>query len=562
MQNLLETLKQHSNNVYVFAISCALSASLFYINTYAYLLCGLVVVYLFFQGRTKYVLLALFLVVHVIGTHTFLVVDVNEYKTRIIAKTPSSSLILKTSDNVSIGDVIIGNFQKQEKRKTFFKPSYTVDSFTTFRIPIVSHILKSRLDISDRLFFSSAGKVSIAQALIFADKRYISEHVKDSYTISGLSHLLAMSGMHTGIMIAIVMSVLVFLPLKIRMFFAILSMVLICTMGAFSVTVVRASIFAMVFMGAYFLDIKVNSKRFLMLVFGFIILFSPNSLLDISFLLSFGAVFGIIYFAMGTKNYLYASLLIGIAATLITAPLAMYAFGMTNHLSVLSTVIMTPITYLHILFALIAVVAPIGLDALVAIEQFSNGMVYILSELTYVGFIIKSIPLWLLILTVLFIIMTLCSRYKVLSLLALLVIFYPSPTAPSYLFPNFKGSTKGFIVNVDNKTEIFYQGMIGGLKYDMIPTVAKYGLKNFDYGSIRVFGGENRYVTITSEGVDFHNICLNRTNDSCQVVYMTKSNSLNEGNVLPHVTYVIYKNEYKASNIIELSTRSEPFVIK
>ncbi len=554
MLNFIISKKGKLLTVNSFVVVCIVVALLYYLNSYAYILCAIATLYIFFKPPLNKIIIVLFGVGYIFALHFFIAVEVTDYGKTSIVKTPTGRIVLTATDNVSVGDVIIGDFEKLPKLKTFFKPSYKpIGDITTVRVPILSNILKARLEISSKMFYDSGGKVAIAQALIFADKRFIDENIKDEYTVTGLSHLLAMSGMHTGILIAIVMSLLIFIPLKFRMIVAIFSMALICLMGGFTVTVVRASIFATAFMVAYLLDYKVNSKRFMLFVFGMFVIISPNSLLDISFLLSFGAVFGIIYFATSTKNYLYASMIVGIAATLITAPLAMYAFGMTNHLSIFSTVIMTPIAYIHILFALITVVAPnASMNALADIEQFSNFMVHILSHITYFGFILKTIPLWLLIVTVLFVIATLFTRYKLLSLLALLIIFFPSATPPDYVFPALKGSSKGFVAFADDKSEIFYQGTLSAFRYDFIPAIAKYGVKEFDYGSVRIFGGENNYIKIKNEGIDFYNICLNKHDEACKVIYMTRSNTINKSNINDNATYIIYKNDYKSNNIIEI----------
>ena len=217
-------------------------------------------------------------------------------------------------------------------------------------------------------------------------------------------------------------------------------------------------------MVCYFFDIKIESKKFMLFIMGLFMIFSPLSLTDISFLLSFGAVFGIIYLIKSGFGLIKASLVTGIAATLITAPLSMYAFGMTKHLSVISTLILAPIIYLHILFALLFLIFHLLMTApLIMIESFSNYLISLFAKVTYFGFILKSIPLWLLIITILFVIITLASKYKWLSLVALLIIFYPSPKPPECIFPASLDSNKGFMVFTDNKSEIFYQGNLGGI---------------------------------------------------------------------------------------------------
>ena len=104
--------------------------------------------------------------------------------------------------------------------------------------------MQFRKNISDYIFFSSGGKITVAQALILGDKTYISDDLKDAYTISGLFHLLSMSGSHVAIVTAIFLTTLLFLPIKIRFIFASFGALFLILLGGFNITVIRASIFA------------------------------------------------------------------------------------------------------------------------------------------------------------------------------------------------------------------------------------------------------------------------------------------------------------------------------
>ena len=242
-----------------------------------------------------------------------------------------------------------------------------------------------------------------------------------------------MSGSHVAIVTAIFLSVLFFLPLKIRFIAASLGALFLIILGGFNITVIRASIFASIIMMAYVFDLRVNSKKFILFIAGLFLLISPSSINDISFLMSFGAVFGIIYLMKSGYGIIKTAVITGIAATLITAPLSMYVFGTTNHLSILSTMIISPVIYMHILFAIFALIAPnIAAAPLLIIENISNNMVYFLADITYFSFIFKTIPFYIMALTIIFTVWTLflTGRKKLLSLLSLLIIFYPAEKPP------------------------------------------------------------------------------------------------------------------------------------
>lgn len=543
---------------YLFLILVITSALLYPFSKILFLITGALSIIITIKRPYNIILTMFFIIIHIGINSFFIVVDVNEYAKINSIQFGSGKLYADKSIKVTPGDIIIGNFYiDKEKSKPFFKPVYNYSGkLSIFKAPVISKILQFRKNISEYIFYSSGGTISVAQALILGDKSFISDNLKDAYTISGLFHLLSMSGSHVAIVTAIFLSVLFFLPVKIRFMAAICAVLFLIVLGGFNITVIRASIFASIIMTAYIFDIKVDSKKFILFMAGLFLLVSPLSINDISFLMSFGAVFGIIYLMKSGYGVIKTALITGIAATLITAPLSMYVFGTTNHLSILSTMIISPVIYLHILFSIFALIAPnIAAAPLSIVENISNNMVFLLAKITYFGFIFKTIPLYIMAITILYTVWTLflTGKKKLLSLLSLLIIFYPAPTPPEYIFPNLSPRDKAFIIYSKNGNEIFYQGSENGFRYKFMPIVAKYGIKVFDYGYIKVFGGSNNYIKIKKKGRDnFTNLCINEYNNKCSYIYHTRSNSIKESDINDNITHIIWKNKIHDKSIIEI----------
>lgn len=551
---------------YIFLIIAVTAALLYPVSKILFIIAGISA--LIFTIKKPYNLLfaLVFIVIHLTVNSFFIVVDTAEYEKIYSVQFGSGKCYINKNIKISPGDIIFGNFCiDTEKSKPFFKPVYKYDGrISVFKIPVISKILQFRNNISNYIFYSSGGKITVAQALILGDKQFISDNLKDAYTISGLFHLLSMSGSHVAIVTAIFLSVLFFLPLKIRFIAASFGALFLIILGGFSITVIRASIFASIIMTAYVFDLKVDSKKFILFIAGLFLLISPASINDISFLMSFGAVFGIIYLMKSGCGIFKTAIITGIAATLITAPLSMYVFGTTNHLSILSTMIVSPVIYLHILFAIFALIAPNTAAApLLIIENISNNMVYFIAKITYFSFIFKTIPFYIMALTILYTVWTLflTGRKKLLSLLSLLIIFYPAEKPPKYIFPEISPRDKGFIIFTYNKKEIFYQGSEAGFRYNFMPAAAKYGVKVFDYGSITVFGGKNNFIKIKNTGNDnFTNLCLNEYNKKCSYFYHTRSNSIKYDDINDNITYIIWKNNISDKSIIEISKQGTYYV--
>lgn len=552
---------------YLFIILMIFAAFIYPYYPLAFIAAASIALFITIKTPLNLLFITMFLIIHISYNSFFIVVDVVEYEKINSVQFGSGKIYLDKSYKVAQGDLLFGKFiVDKEKSKPFFKPVYkNISKISIIQVPVITDILKFRKNISDYIFFSSGGKISVVQALILGDKTYISDDLKDAYTISGLFHLLSMSGSHVAIVTAIFLTTLLFLPVKIRFIFASFGALFLILLGGFNVTVIRASIFASIIMMAYVFDIKVNSKKFILFVAGIFLLISPLSLQDISFLMSFGAVFGIIYMMQAGFGIIKTSLLTGVAATLITAPLALYVFGTTNHLSILSTMIISPVIYLHILFSIFALIAPdLASAPLLIIETISNNMVFFLAKVTYFAFIFKTIPLWLLILTVIFVIITLLitNKLKFLSALSLLIIFYPAKIPHEYNFLYLTPRDKGFIIYKNGSREIFYQGSKASFRYRFMPLVAEYGYKTFHKGEIRVFGGKNNFIKIKNITRDnYTNLCINKKNKECAYFYHTRSNSIKEKDIDNKTLHIIWKNKLKDKSIIELESYGKNYVI-
>lgn len=552
---------------YIFIILMIFAAFIYPYYPLAFIAAASIALFITIKTPLNLLFITMFLIIHISYNSFFIVVDVVEYEKINSVQFGSGKIYLDKSYKVAQGDLLFGKFiVDKEKSKPFFKPVYkNISKISIIQVPVITDILKFRKNISDYIFFSSGGKISVAQALILGDKTYISDDLKDAYTISGLFHLLSMSGSHVAIVTAIFLTTLLFLPVKIRFIFASFGALFLILLGGFNVTVIRASIFASIIMMAYVFDIKVNSKKFILFVAGIFLLISPLSLQDISFLMSFGAVFGIIYMMQAGYGIIKTSLLTGVAATLITAPLALYVFGTTNHLSILSTMIISPVIYLHILFSIFALIAPdLASAPLLIIETVSNNMVFFLAKVTYFAFIFKTIPLWLLIITIVFVIITLLlpNKLKFISAFSLLIIFYPAKIPHEYNFLYLTPRDKGFIIYKNGSREIFYQGSKASFRYRFMPLVAEYGYKTFHKGEIRVFGGKNNFIKIKNITRDnYTNLCINKKNKECAYFYHTRSNSIKEKDIDNATTHIIWKNKVKDKSIIELESYGKNYVI-
>lgn len=160
-------------------------------------------------------------------------------------------------------------------------------SFFTLRKGRSESLLRKTLD-GDFAEFS----VSI----LFGDKTYLSTEIKDSFSLSGLSHITAVSGLHMSVWVMGLYFLLKKLKLKEKLcgalcIIASVSLVFFC---AFSVSVIRAAVMMTIYFSASFFRRRPDSLNSLGFAAFLICAVNPFSVCDVSFLLSFFATLGII----------------------------------------------------------------------------------------------------------------------------------------------------------------------------------------------------------------------------------------------------------------------------
>lgn len=203
---------------------------------------------------------------------------------------------------------------------------------------------------------SSTPAKEIIAAMTLGKKRDISSEVRESFNRTGTAHLLAISGLHIGMVFMAGFFVISFLLrrfefmllrfniLKVASAGALIFVVLYAFIAGLGITVIRATLMALVFLIAFLFGRQKDIYNILALAGIIILLFLPEALFDISFQLSFSAVFSIIYIFPRLNNIpfhftdnwpiwlqyvfrkAYSLVVVCIAASIGTMPLIAYYF--------------------------------------------------------------------------------------------------------------------------------------------------------------------------------------------------------------------------------------------
>ncbi len=205
----------------------------------------------------------------------------------------------------------------------------------------------------------SPDNASLLAALLWGYKADISQSIRSNFASAGLSHILAVSGMHTGI-IALVLWLLLY-PLRytpLRPLQNVATIVLLWTYAfvtGLSPSVIRACIMATFVGTASLLNRENTSLNALLGSAVMVLLIAPMQLFDIGFQLSYTAVAGIITLAphLNLANYTASQhpivryitglLAASLAAQIATIPLAAHYFHYIAVWGLISNMLLTPL---------------------------------------------------------------------------------------------------------------------------------------------------------------------------------------------------------------------------
>lgn len=218
--------------------------------------------------------------------------------------------------------------------------------------------LRSTFDRILARYIRNEQEYGIAAALVLGIKHHLDEDLKQAYTNAGVTHILAVSGMHVGIIFGLLNVLLSFLPVRKhgRVFHVAITL-LVLWLYAFitglSGSVLRAvTMFSLVTI-AQNIGRNTNIYNTLSASAFILLLYNPFLLMDVGFQLSYLAVLSIVYFYPKLYalyeptnhfiNFLWQMVCVSVAAQVFTLPVSLYHFHQYPTYGVLASVLVVPI---------------------------------------------------------------------------------------------------------------------------------------------------------------------------------------------------------------------------
>jgi competence protein ComEC len=265
----------------------------------------------------------------------------------------------------------------------------------------VRRILRNRIE----RYIPDEETRAIALALLVGVKDHLSEDLKTAYASAGAMHVLAVSGLHVGILYIILLGILK--PLEKRkggnVLIAVLAIVVIwgyTFVTGMSPSVLRAATMFSVFATSKAIDRESNIYNSLGIAAFILMAYNPNLIFEVGFQLSFLAVTGIVYLQPKIYHLLYVHnrflekvwmiTAVSIAAQISTLPLTIYYFHQFPTYFFLSNLVVIP-------GAMIIMVGGIGMlvigsiiDSIgIALGWILNGIIWCMNWLVQ---LVEQIP--------------------------------------------------------------------------------------------------------------------------------------------------------------------------
>ncbi len=240
-------------------------------------------------------------------------------------------------------------------------------------------------------FIDNMGDVSggIAYGILTGNKNEISEENSEAFSIAGVAHILAVSGLHIGFLMALLMFILKRLRLKRLPSYIISAIVLLlyAFLAGFSPSVTRAVIMCLIGGGAVLFGERKDAFNALGTATTVILTLSPFMLFDVGFVMSVGSVFSIINFQpiffrglkkINIPDKLSNSIAISISAQLGILPPSMYFFGTLQTYSVIVNIVLMPLIAMAFIATFIALLISL-IPFLSFVLSFAGSVIQILN---------------------------------------------------------------------------------------------------------------------------------------------------------------------------------------
>lgn len=334
---------------------------------------------------------------------------------------PGDQIILHTSVNPlkNMGNPDEFDYKSFMEGKGFSGTAY-INSIDWLHTGLQSRSLKARalrvrgkaLDVY-KTFNLNQDEYAFLSALTLGYKADLSNEVKEAFRASGTSHVLAVSGLHVGIIYIIIIFLFSFLGKRgrwhiVKQVLVLLFLWAYVYITGFSVSVIRAAFMLSIVSVGNIFHRKGLTYNTLACAAFFILIINPFYLFDVGFQLSFSCVFSILFFQpkisklhtpkFKLTRYFWNLFTASIAAQLGAFPLSLYYFDSFPTYFLFSNLLILPLIGLIIYLGFtLTIVSSLAVFKLNVLHYLYNLIAYLLqiaiSSVIQIAYYFESLPM-------------------------------------------------------------------------------------------------------------------------------------------------------------------------
>ncbi|MDD5496158.1 MAG: ComEC/Rec2 family competence protein, partial [Candidatus Omnitrophica bacterium] len=267
-------------------------------------------------------------------------------------------------------------------------------------------------------------------AVLIGDRSSLSKALREDFSYTGTVHVLAISGLHVGLIAALFLGFFTFLriPKRPRLILAAVFLIFYSFVAGNNPPIVRAVIMFWILILGYLMNREPDMLNSLSFAAILILAWNPKQLFSVSFQLSFVAILSIIVLTpridgilrIGTKRgrsfydrlrlYILKGLSVSAAATIGTAPFIAHYFNIISPVALFANLFIIPLLFLSIMISALFLIvnacssflaAPVSM-ILDAVNNAIFSLNHLLSRLPFSHFRIGAPSFWFIVLYYLF----------------------------------------------------------------------------------------------------------------------------------------------------------------
>ena len=235
------------------------------------------------------------------------------------------------------------NYHKYLETKKIY---YLMDISSIKKIANNKNIFYKIINLIDKRINTYKSKKYL-KAFILGKTDLLDDDIKTNYQELGVSHLLAISGMHISLFSGIILFLLKKCHIggNISYFITILFLLFYMKLTGNTSSVSRAVILFMLLTFNKMFNFKLSTLKIWCFTFSIIVFKNPYSLVDVGFQFSFTVSFYLILLQknLTSNNYFIGLLKISFVSLLVSLPISIYYFYQVNFLSIIWNLIFVPL---------------------------------------------------------------------------------------------------------------------------------------------------------------------------------------------------------------------------